>query len=485
MYIQLGEWLPDLPDYINPGLTVAKNCIPDANFYSQFKSFQESSSNGLNARCQGADSFLGDDLTAYVIAGDSTKLYRLIAATNSYSDISIVSGYSTPIDATWYFAQISNRIIATNYANNIQSYVMGSSALFADLGGTPPKAKFVVNIRNFILLGFLNNLPYTCQWSDFNAPTTWSGGLANTATLESGSGAIMGIVGGEYGVLFRDKAIYRINYIGAPYVFEFVQVEKDRGCLASNSIVPFSNNIFYLGQDGFYIFDGNQSTNISNNKVSQFFFNNVNPSYFYRIKSCLDINNQNIITVYPDGQSTDGTPNRALIYNYQNNKWSYIETINLETIFISRSLGYTIDTMNQVSSTIDGLTYPFDSRFWAGGNLLVSGFSSNHKSGGFTGSALDATLATGEANIAQGVNRTVSPWIKPIYSGSGSVTVTIGSKNNTNDSVTNSGAVMMNNAGLCPVRINARYIRAQMDITGGFDKAQGFELVGVNPGAVQ
>ena len=37
MQLPFGEWLPDLPDHMNPGSTQAKNVFPAVNSYRPFK----------------------------------------------------------------------------------------------------------------------------------------------------------------------------------------------------------------------------------------------------------------------------------------------------------------------------------------------------------------------------------------------------------------------------------------------------------------
>ena len=38
--VPFGSWLPDLPDYANPGATVAKNVVPAVNNYGPLKALQ-------------------------------------------------------------------------------------------------------------------------------------------------------------------------------------------------------------------------------------------------------------------------------------------------------------------------------------------------------------------------------------------------------------------------------------------------------------
>ena len=50
MQLPFGEWLPDLPDHVNPGATQAKNVFPAVNSYRPFKGISVTSSNALTIR---------------------------------------------------------------------------------------------------------------------------------------------------------------------------------------------------------------------------------------------------------------------------------------------------------------------------------------------------------------------------------------------------------------------------------------------------
>ena len=74
MQVPFGEWLPDLPDHVNPGATEAKNVFPAVNSYRPFNNISVTSSNALDARCQGAKGFKSDSGVVSIFAGDATKL---------------------------------------------------------------------------------------------------------------------------------------------------------------------------------------------------------------------------------------------------------------------------------------------------------------------------------------------------------------------------------------------------------------------------
>lgn len=487
--IPFGEWAPDLPDYVDvalqeaPHAVVAQNCIPYNGYYLPLSSIQEVSSSSLDNVCQGAASLEASDSTVYTIAGDAAKLYML-QSDNTFANVSKVGGYITPIDGNWNFTQYSNQILATNFADTIQTYTMGSSSVFADLGGSPPTAKYITNILNYVVCAFTGGSPYTVQWSDQNAPTNWATGDARTVGLEAKSGPIKAICGGEYGVIFRDQSIHRMNFVGPPAIFSFQQVQTNRGLYANNAYAQFGEKIFYLAQDGFYIFDGNQSIPIGEQKVNKFFFSLLNTAFAYRIQSVVDIRNTLIITIFPDGSASNGIPNRALIYNYTENKWSYIFDIQAQYIFPSRSVGYTIDSVDSLFPTIDSVPYTFDSDFWTGGNLLISVFTPLNRLGSFIGTPLTATFETCETAPSGAMVRTSIPWIQPIVLGQSNITVSMGVRDSFGAAVTYTAPTMLNASQLVPISVNNRYIRARVVVTGGFDRANGVEILGAQRGAM-
>jgi hypothetical protein len=474
------EWLPDLPDYDSPGSQTITNVQPQASHYEPEFGLQETSSNALTARCQGAASFASAGGLAYNVAGDATKLY-ILNTSNSWTNVSKVGGYTTSNEIYWQFCQFNEIIIATNLSDPVQAYTMGSSTAFNDLAGSPPHALFVINVRNFLVLLNTDNSPYTVQWSDSDAPTTWTGGLSGEVQIDSNLGEIQGAVGGEYGIIFCERGTYRMDFIGSPAVFSFSKIEISPGCLCPYSIVPFGDKIFYVGQDGFYVFANNQSLPIGKDKINQFFFDDASTNYLVRANACHAVTNNLIRFIYASG-SNGTTADRMIIFNYAVNRFSYRNDIMLEYIFQGRSEGYTIDGAGTIFSSIDNMNLPYNSKFWTGGEILTTAFSTNHKSGTFTGTASTALLETNEQALTKQGDFSVVTSLQPLISGNSNSSIQIGTRNNIFDNVTYSGSTTLNSVGFYPVRATGRFMRARVTINGGFNKAQGLQIINLNKG---
>jgi len=230
--------------------------------------------------------------------------------------------------------------------------------------------------------------------------------------------------------------------------------------------------VFYLGRDGFYMFNGSNSIPIGVNKVDKTFWADVDQTYMANISSTIDPINTLVMWAYPGAGNTGGMPNHILAFNWSTNKWSSID-VDVEVIFSALQEGYTLDQLDSFG-TMDALPYSLDSRVWMGGADVLSGIDLSHYLGHFTGTALDATIETGEQGSD---NRALVTSVRPVVSGYSGVTAQVGSRNLQGDSTTWSTASSINSNGECPVRVDSRYFRVRLNITGGFTHAVGVDAL--------
>ncbi len=269
-----------------------------------------------------------------------------------------------------------------------------------------------------------------------------------------------------------------MTYVGSPIIYQFDEVERGKGTPAPGSVTKIGSAIPYLGIDGFYIFDGQQSVSIGENRIDKTFYTDLDQSYIDRISSTVDPINKIIFWASPGQQNTGGNPNRIWAYNYSQNakkRWAYAEQ-DIEYIYRSLAEGYTLDGLDAVSSSLDLLPFSLDSRVWTGNSALFSGFNSDHKQVNFTGTALDATVETQEVEITPNMRTNVQE-IRPFVEGYTTMTVQIGTRDSLSDSVTWGMAISPNSAGNFPCRANARYHRMRVNLSGAFTHAQGLNVV--------
>ncbi|HZS83826.1 MAG TPA: hypothetical protein VFA50_13205 [Stellaceae bacterium] len=497
MFVPVAEYTPDQPDFANPGSGFVHNCLPrTAQSYGPMPSLA-AYSGPLAARCQGA--FAAQDASGNVnaFAGDATKLYALAAGATSWTDVSKAGGYATAADQRWSAAQFGSRIIMTNFADPIQSFIMGSSTAFADLAAAAPHARYLAVVRDWVVAantfdGVNGNQPQRVWWPAIDDPTNWpTPGTSAAAAVQSDfqdlvgdAGWVQGIVGNlgaADGAIFQERAIVRMNYVGPPAIFAFTTAEGARGTPAPGSIAQLGATVYYLGEDGFYAFDGSASRPIGANKIDKTVFADLDPSYFHRISAAIDPVNKLCFWAYPGVGNSGGNPNRLLAYNWSLDRFT-LSDLSCELILRSLSFGASLDGLDATGFTLETLPFSLDSRAWAGGRVMLSAFDTTHQLNYFTGPNLAATVDTGEAELFPG-RRGLVRNLRPIVDG-GVPAVALGTRDRVLDPVAFGAAVAVDALGNAPQRASARYHRARLTLPAGaaFTHISGVEIDAVAEG---
>ncbi len=160
------------------------------------------------------------------------------------------------------------------------------------------------------------------------------------------------------------------------------------------------------------MFNGQRSIPIGAEKVDTFFFDDLSPNFINRLSCAIDPVNQVVLWSYVSRESISGEPDKIIMYNYAVNRWSLAE-IGHEFIGTIVSPNFTLEALDNISSSLDALGTSLDSRFFRGGQSAFAA-SSNSKIASFTGDALSATLETGEfepANLRKSLVKSVTPYV--------------------------------------------------------------------------
>lgn len=505
--IYFGEYLPDQPELNNPGATAVKNVLPRTERSYGPLGALSPVSDALSARPQGAAAYRDSIGNVSTFAGDATDLYLLDGTT--WDEISKSTGaYTVAADDAVEFIKFGTRVIAAlGHSNPLQSYTLGSSSAFADLAAAAPRARHLAVIEpGFVMAGNTwdssgGAVPNQVWWSALNDATDWPTiGSSDAAAKQSDKQElpvggwvrrVTGAIGGLQGAVFMEKAIYRIQYEGPPTVFGFYEVERDRGTPAPGSVVNVGPFGFYLGEEGFYAFDGSGSTPIGDQKVDKTFFNDLDQSYFNRIYGGGDPINKMVFWAYPGAGNTGGRPNKLIIYNWSIGRWSIAE-VEGELLFRDLTPGYTLDGLDNVSTDLDALPFSLDSRIWTDGSLVLSMFDADSKLARFSGDALAAEVETTEASgdvlFRKPHERILVNGIRPYVDAAdqSDVTVTLRSRANPGATYSNSGPNAIDANGEAHFSVSNRYHRARVSVAAGasWSHAQGVDYDASEDGEV-
>jgi len=291
--LPFADWKPDLAPYKAASSQLIENVFPRADGYGPVASVSPYSQ-ALPAPCRGYFYARNADQSVTVFAATASKLYKLNNTDFSWSDVSKGGGSYTGVGngEQWQFAQFNNFVIAVQINTVPQVFDLTSSSAFADLGGSPPPARYVAVVNRFVVLSGLGTAtPYRIQWSGLNAVTTWTSGV-NSSDFQDlpDGGVVRAIGGGETGLITQDGSLRRMIFApGAPYVFQIERVAQDKGIFAPLSLVRAGDRLFFCGNDGFYmILPGGYPVPIGKERFDRTFFGDVDAGQLHLVIGASD-----------------------------------------------------------------------------------------------------------------------------------------------------------------------------------------------------
>lgn len=217
------------------------------------------------------------------------------------------------------------KFIVSNGVDNIQKW--NGTGNFADLGGTPNKARLLRNFNHYLLL--LNTTvsgaqaPQRIEWPVLGKPEDWSGTGSGNNSLAGTSDFIVGCepIGSNFAIL-KETSISLMSYVGSASVtFEFEENKvKDIGCAAEGSIQNLGTSIIFLGWDNVYVYDGFTAKPIGDNIVTRL-IDELNPSKLSLVHSHI-FEEYSIYCLHVPSASSD-YPDFVWVLNYEDWSWTF------------------------------------------------------------------------------------------------------------------------------------------------------------------
>lgn len=384
-----------------------------------------------------------------------------------------IPAYNTSGDLRWRFTQFGETLIAANGESKLQGFNLNSSSIFNDLSADAPIARYVTVVRDFVVSGYIEDVStynQRIQWSALNDETSWTPSATTQADYQDipDGGSIMGITGGEFGLVFLERSIFRMSYVGSPLVFQFDNISRNLGCYEPNSIIQYQGTSFFLSDDGFYACDGQKVIPIGNEKVNRYFYSDLNDGLLHSMSTAIDPFRKLVIWAYASKSSA--VVDSLLIYNFETNKWSS-GTTDASWIAASSTPSVTLEGLDAFG-TLETIETSFDSRVWLGGKVQFAGVRGANIIT-FSGANNTAYLETGDIEIPGSTSAITMA--KPIVDfGSGSVA--IATRRLLSEQITFSDQTAADAENRVSLRSIGRYHRLQLTPTGQWQTAIGLDI---------
>jgi hypothetical protein len=481
--IQFGPWEPDSSG-VNIGvLSDARNVYANKAGYGPVQALAESGSDALPSKAVGKFTARASDGGRITFAGTQTKIYRLVSG--AWVDYTRSSGgdYNVPTDDFWSFAQFGQYVIACNINDDVQVIDIDSGATaFSALGGSPPKARYVSVVGDFVVLGCLSTNNRKVRNSAINSVTGWTVGtnLCDEQEFPDGD-RVTGVAGGEFGYVVQERALRRMIFQpGSDTAFRYERFEKERGAAAGYSVAATANQLFFLSDDGFYKFGAEGLVPIGAQRVNKWFRENSDTTRFFSVLAFTDPYAPRICWAFYNASGST-IFDRVIVYDWQLDRWSYW-TEEAQYWATSVTAGLTLEDLDVYGSIDSGVPYSLDSRVWEGGAPVISAISSDGKEAFLESSLpLDARLTMSSIQLIPNGRAMVNS-VEPIgVFNDATLAVRVGKRERTQSAVTYTASTTPSaNTGVAWVRAGGRYHEVELSLTQAsgteWRHAQGFKI---------
>lgn len=430
-------------------------------------------SDPLDGPFMGGASMMASDGGSYLFAATDDALFRYTAGTWD----ELVSGVGAP--QRWRFAQFGDFAIMVNGDDTRQvDLTSGIESTIADA----PTATSIMVVGNHVVVGGADGDIAMVQWSAWGNHQAWTPGVDQSGSQPMLTGGeIMGLAGGEYGLILQRFRLTRMTLTGNPDdPFLFQEITPNVGCASKSSIAQAGDTVFWLSDRGFVTLGGGDAglgsdaagglRFLGNEKVDKSFEKAVGRSNYERIWSAVDPERPIVAWGIP------GNPGTIWLYNFAIDRWAIIKT-PFQGLFSGFTSSTTLEALSTEYPDLDDLPYSLDDPRFRGGDPCLYVVGQNGEVGTFAGENQAARIDLALGEPAQGRRARVRA-VRPVTDAKSGVTVQLDCRARLGDAQCLTTATGPRASGIIPIRCSGRHIGISLQIAAGenWSYADGIEI---------
>jgi hypothetical protein len=269
--------------------------------------------------------------------------------TGGYGSTAWGFGASTPINLQqrdWWFDNFDNDLVMNIRNGAIYYWERGSltnpstslaspAVLLSSLTGAnsvPTAAMQVLISQNDKHLLALGCQPYggastdfdplLIRWASQDEPQVWNPTNANSAgfiRVSRGSQIVRGLATRQEILVWTNSSLYSLQYTGTTDVFALQELADNISIIGPRAVATANNVTYWMGQDKFYVYNGQVQTLPTT--LRQYVFQDLNFNQADQIVSGTNEGFTEIWWFYPS--SSSNWNDRYVIFNHLENAWYY------------------------------------------------------------------------------------------------------------------------------------------------------------------
>jgi hypothetical protein len=344
--------------------------------------------------------------------GSTSITTRYIYRTNGDS-----SKANAEADTTYYLIKVISDNSTTTYIDNIadsSGLTPSWATVSAGVNVTPPVATmFEINAGRIFSAGNPTNPSYL-NFSDGNGFQFWP--VSNFLNIRANDGDVITFVKNNLGVLIvgKNNSIQKAYTQGATSSWQVSDPFSTIGSPAPLSAQKTPVGIIYLGRDGLYLFDGNNSKKISDPVTEE--INDILQSNFGQTVGIYA--NSQYRLAYTSAATGSTNNNRVLVYDFNRDAFELdIENINA---FAYLNSGTDTGIIYAGSSISDGYVFELVSSPLNYG-VLTNNQQSQLDAGTYTDTSSFLSADPSDPVLSNGWSCTIGTWLANLQSHNASI----------------------------------------------------------------
>ena len=206
---------------------------------------------------------------------------------------------------------------------------------------------------------------------------------------------------GDYVAVFRERQVWRMDYIGGSAFFAFRKIDTSRGCMLPRTAVAVNGIVYFPSVEGFMALDGRTLHSIGEEKVDSTWRSLMD---FQNTLHCCATHNPETHSIYWTISTGSGLPERVFGYRYDMQRWFDIKESPTQWIFntyatnMGGNLDVTIANGGLSDQNMDSYTENLDALGVSDSTSALASFDDTNKLAAFTNadSPLTGTIVTGD-----------------------------------------------------------------------------------------
>lgn len=301
-----------------------------------------------------------DGSTDYWYYAGDTKIYKTDGT--NHTNVTRNDGAVSPIDEdyapefnagtgvrqhTGWTSDVFNGALLLNNGYDLPQVYSTSTSTMIDLTAWPSTDTCGVlrPFKNYLVALDItegsNRRPTMVKWSDTaplgDVPQSWTAVDASSQAgyniLPDTQGQVLeGKALSDTFFIYKNDAVWAMQFIGGNFVFSFRKVFSDAGILAKDCVAEYDNKHFVIGVDDIYVHDGTTKKSVISNKMHDFFYNDINTEHVSKVRCVANNARKEMIIYYPNSNSEDGVANTAIAWNWEADSWSKRDIGNISHI---------------------------------------------------------------------------------------------------------------------------------------------------------